>query len=62
MRVVVSLFLILLVIGILGILLVGMHGRLMFRPHMLEDWILWGAAVAASVGAYVMNRRRPDRN
>ncbi|CAN5509415.1 hypothetical protein BH11BAC5_BH11BAC5_00170 [soil metagenome] len=23
----------------------GMHGHLMFRPHMIEDWIIWGIAL-----------------
>lgn len=22
--------------------LAGMHGHLMFRPHMTEDWVIWG--------------------
>jgi hypothetical protein len=25
----------------------GMHGRLMFRPHMIEDWIIWGIATTS---------------
>ena len=33
-----------LMIGLFGILfyLSGMHGHLTFRPHMLQDWIIWG--------------------
>lgn len=23
----------------------GNHGQLMFRPHMTEDWVIWGIAV-----------------
>ena len=23
---------------------IGNHGHLMFRPHMLQDWIIWGVA------------------
>lgn len=26
--------------------MVGMHGHLMFRPHMREDWVIWGLATA----------------
>lgn len=25
-----------------GFYVVGNHGHIMFRPHMLEDWIIWG--------------------
>lgn len=25
----------------------GMHGHLMFRFHMTEDWIIWGIAVSS---------------
>jgi uncharacterized integral membrane protein len=25
----------------------GMHGHLMFRPHMAEDWIMWGIAASS---------------
>ena len=28
---------------------VGNHGHLMFRPHMTEDWIIWGIAFIAGV-------------
>jgi hypothetical protein len=26
---------------------VGMHGYIMFRPHMKEDWIIWSLALTA---------------
>ena len=31
------------------IYLVGMHGHLMFRTYMKEDWIIWGIAFASFV-------------
>ncbi len=34
--------------------LVGMHGHLMFRPHMTEDWIIWGTAVASFIGGLLL--------
>ena len=36
------------------IYLVGMHGHLMFRPHMTEDWVIWGIAAASFVGGLVL--------
>jgi hypothetical protein len=27
--------------------MVGMHGHLMFRRHMTEDWIIWGIAATS---------------
>ena len=34
--------------------LAGMHGHLMFRPHMTEDWIIWGIAAVSFVGGLVL--------
>jgi len=25
----------------------GSHGHIMFRAHMMEDWLLWGAMLAS---------------
>ena len=36
------------------IYLVGMHGHLMFRPHMTEDWIIWGIATVSFVSGLVL--------
>jgi len=36
------------------IYLVGMHGHVMFRPHMTEDWIIWGIAAVSFVGGLVL--------
>ena len=39
--------------------MVGNHGHLMFRPHMLEDWIIWGVAVISVLaGLYLMTSRK----
>jgi hypothetical protein len=32
----------------------GMHGHLMCRPYMTEDWIIWGIAVISFVGGLVL--------
>lgn len=39
---------ILLIISIILIFIYwfGNHGRIMFRPNMLEDWTIWGISVA----------------
>lgn len=36
------------------IYLVGMHGHIMFRPYMLEDWIIWGIALVSFVSGLVL--------
>jgi hypothetical protein len=37
----------------------GMHGRLMFRPHMTEDWIIWGTAtVSFLTGIYFTIKKK----
>lgn len=40
------LFITLIIIAFIG---VGMHGQFMFRPHMLQDWILWGSALSSLI-------------
>ncbi len=38
--------------------MVGSHGRLMFRPHMTEDWVIWGIAIlSATSGLYLLNKK-----
>jgi len=29
--------------------IVGSHGRLMFRPHMKQDWVIWGIALTSTL-------------
>jgi hypothetical protein len=55
---------ILLVLSVFPLLIymAGSHGHLMFRPHMPEDWVIWGAAVilltsGALVTAKGINRK-----
>ena len=37
---------------------VGSHGRLMFRPHMTEDWVIWGIAIlSAAGGLYLLTKK-----
>ncbi len=41
----------------IGFYAAGSHGHLMFRPHMLEDWIIWGIVViSGSLGIYILMR------
>ena len=54
----------LLILGGLSIMfyLVGNHGHLMFRPHMTEDWIIWGIAILSfSTGLFLLikQNRKP---
>ncbi|HRI33973.1 MAG TPA: hypothetical protein PLD02_09465 [Saprospiraceae bacterium] len=35
--------------------MVGSHGRLLFRPHMTEDWDIWGIAVISTVTSIFSN-------
>ena len=38
--------------------LIGSHGHLMFRPHMTEDWIIWGVALSTLLtGIYLLTRK-----
>jgi hypothetical protein len=40
----------------------GNHGHLMFRPHMTEDWIIWGIAVlSAACGIYLLLIKKSSR-
>lgn len=37
----------------------GNHGRLMFRPHMTEDWIIWGIAlISFFCGIYLIRKHK----
>ena len=39
----------------LMIFIVGSHGHLMFRPHMVEDWLFWGTIIIFStVGIFLL--------
>ena len=53
-RIIVSI--ILLIISALSVILylVGNHGHLMFRPHMTEDWIIWGIALSTFLTAFYL--------
>ena len=38
--------------------MVGNHGRLMFRPHMTEDWVIWGITIlSATSGLYLLTKK-----
>jgi hypothetical protein len=54
MRIALAFVLCLITIISLGFYMVGMHGRLMFRSHMREDWIIWGIAVSSFSIAIVL--------
>ncbi len=43
--------------------LVGNHGHLMFRPHMTEDWIIWGVALStALLGIYLLTNLNKSKS
>jgi hypothetical protein len=36
---------------------VGNHGHFMFRPHMMEDWVIWGiTAITGLSGLYILTK------
>jgi hypothetical protein len=41
---------------------VGSHGRLMFRPHMTEDWVIWGVSVVSAATSIFLFLKRPNKN
>ena len=51
----------LLLCSVFGVALYGAgnHGHFMFRPHMLEDWIIWGLVVfTGTSGIYLLIKRK----
>ena len=46
----------LILISIWGIALygAGSHGHFMFRPHMTEDWIIWGTVLVSGTTGVIM--------
>ncbi len=49
----------LLLIGVLALsfYMAGNHGQLMFRPHMKEDWVIWGiVTISVILGLYLTYR------
>ena len=42
--------------------LVGSHGRLMFRPHTTEDWVIWGIAIISTTASIFVFAKRPKKN
>jgi len=39
----------------------GNHGHLMFRPHMTEDWIIWGTAIISTTTEIFLLTKRPRK-
>lgn len=42
--------------------MVGSHGRLVFRPHMTEDWAIWGTAVISVMTSIFLLAKRTKKN
>jgi hypothetical protein len=42
--------------------MVGSHGKLMFRPHMTEDWVIWGIAGISTATSIFLFAKRPKKN
>jgi hypothetical protein len=42
--------------------MVGSHGRLMFRPHMKEEWIIWGIAIISTLTSIYLFLKRHRKN
>ena len=54
----------LLILAGLGLMfyMVGSQGRLMFRPHMTEDWVIWGIAVISTATSIFLFAKRPKKS
>ena len=54
----------LLIVAAFAIMLymVGSHGHLTFRPHMTEDWVIWGIAVISAVSGIYLLIPKNNRN
>lgn len=50
----------LILISIWGIALygAGSHGHFMFRPHMTEDWLIWGTVlISGTLGVILLTKQ-----
>lgn len=41
----------------------GMHGHLMFRSHMKEDWVIWGISILSFIAGlmFLLRQRKKKR-
>jgi hypothetical protein len=49
MKLIIPVALFILCIIVLMFYMAGSHGKLMFRSHMTEDWIIWGIAAGSAI-------------
>jgi hypothetical protein len=57
-RTIIAIGLLILTVLTLMFYMVGSHGRLMFRPHMTEEWFIWGIAIlSATSGLYLLTKK-----
>lgn len=54
MRIITAFVLCLIAFSAFAIDMAGSHGHLMFRPHMTEDWIIWGIIVCSLSSAILL--------
>ena len=47
----ITIAILLLILSFFGVALYGAgnHGHFMFRPHMIEDWIIWGTVLVTGI-------------
>ena len=58
LRIILAIILLIISASLVLLYLIGNHGHLMFRPHMAEDWIIWGIALGTiSTGIYLLTRK-----
>jgi len=41
--------------------MIGNHGRLMFRPHKTEDWVIWGIVVLSATSGLYLLTKKPNK-
>jgi hypothetical protein len=57
-RIIIAIILLIISAHLVILYLVGNHGQLMFRPHMKEDWIIWGMALGTFlIAIYLLIRK-----
>lgn len=61
-RIIIAIGLLILAGIAIGFYMVGSHGRIMFRPHMAEDWIIWGIAVISTATSIFLFIKRSGKN
>jgi hypothetical protein len=62
MKIVFAIVFLMLAGALLLLMMIGGHGKLMFRPHMTEDWIVWGlASIFTAISIFLIGKEVQQR-